>query len=338
MANMLDDWFDQFKCSASDSSRPARGRYDPVTGQTLFTAETKKAIRLAKENAKYLQDPLPLNQMHTVIPPNPNAAHQLNEHMFHRGESSLESFHLMLAHFGNCGMRTSLADNLNLTGTARHNLAARHKQRLTSLTQGSRKKIPDSFESIVSFFNHSELAHINSMATAARASPHDVPFKGVESLPADDGERFFSECITWLKGAKAKCDLTSRCFCQVCHTSTGPSQQQQQQMQPQKPTNEETQIQTVVQPERLPEHINNKPTAAKNNFIANSVHQVPNGEHPKQQVEMRPAKQPAQQQQQPQPWQYQMIQPHPLQSAPHPPWMGWGTLHQCHSSHPTHPG
>jgi len=164
------------------------------------------------------------------------------------------------------------------------------------------------------------------MALAAGASPHNVPFKGVELLPADNGERFFSEYITWLKGAKVKYDLASRCLCQVCHTSTGPSQQQQQQMQPQKPTNEETQTQTLVQPvqpERIPEHINNKPTADKNNFIANSVHQVPNGEHPKQQVEMRPAKQPAQQQQQSQPWQYQMIQPQ-LQSAPHPPWMGVG--------------
>lgn len=46
LCGMLDDWFDQFKCSATDpTSRPARGRYDPVTGETLFTAETKDAIK-----------------------------------------------------------------------------------------------------------------------------------------------------------------------------------------------------------------------------------------------------------------------------------------------------
>jgi len=41
MRSMLDDWFDRFKCSSSDSYQPAKGRYDPVTGDTLFSSETK---------------------------------------------------------------------------------------------------------------------------------------------------------------------------------------------------------------------------------------------------------------------------------------------------------
>jgi len=140
MCGMLDDWFDRFKCSASEGSRHARGRREPLAGAILFAGETKEAIRLAKANAKHLQDPLPLEQMCFVIQPNPNATHQLKECMSRRGESSLESFHSMLACFGNCGRRSSLIGNLNLTGTARHNLSMRHKLRLTSLTQGSRKK------------------------------------------------------------------------------------------------------------------------------------------------------------------------------------------------------
>ena len=124
MCGMLDDWFDQFKCSSSsDSSRPARGRKDPITGDTLFTSDTKGTVEECKKKSIHLQDPLPLDQMYNVIQPSPNAPHQLKEYLSRRGESCLESFHLMLAHFGNCGMLTSLADNLNLTGTARHNLA-----------------------------------------------------------------------------------------------------------------------------------------------------------------------------------------------------------------------
>ena len=234
---MLDAWFERFKCSASDGARPAGGRRDPFTGETLFTAETKDAIRMAKVNAKYLQDPLPLDQMYSVIQPNPNSPHGLKEYLSRRGESSLESFHLMLAHFGNCGMRTSLADNLNLTGTARHNLAIRHKYRLTTLTPGSRnKKIPAGFETIVSFFNHSELAHVNAIAADAGISPQNVPFENVEPLPADNGERYFSEYITWLNKSKQQYDQQSRCLCKICCTVTVRIDQRQQE-QPQQSTN-----------------------------------------------------------------------------------------------------
>ena len=115
---MLDDWFDRFKCSSNNSARPARGRLDPLTGNRLFTSETKEAIINCKDKATHLQDQLPLEKMYRVIRPSPNSPHGLNEYLSRRGESSLESFHLSLAHFANCGMKRSLADNLNLTGTA----------------------------------------------------------------------------------------------------------------------------------------------------------------------------------------------------------------------------
>ena len=128
MVAMLEDWFARYKCtSSSHETRPALGRLDPVTKQTLFTLETKDAWMNCKDKAEHLQDPLPLEEMYFVIPPNPNSTNGLNEYLSRRGESSLESFHLLLAHFANCGMRSSLADNLNLTGTARYNLGIRNK-------------------------------------------------------------------------------------------------------------------------------------------------------------------------------------------------------------------
>jgi len=108
----------------------------------------------------------------------------------------------MLAHFGNCGMRTSLADNLNLTGTARHNVSTRHKRRLLTLQNPERRKVPAMFETMVPFFNHTELHCVNQLAISAGASPQNVPFQRLETLPPDNGERFFSECLTWLRAGQ----------------------------------------------------------------------------------------------------------------------------------------
>ena len=100
LCSMLDEWFDRFKCTTSDSTRPARGRLDPFTGETLFTSETKAAVLNCKEKASFVQDLLPFEQMYEAIGPSPNSTHQLNEYISRRGESCLEAFHLMLAHFG----------------------------------------------------------------------------------------------------------------------------------------------------------------------------------------------------------------------------------------------
>jgi len=82
ICSMPDDWFANFKCTASDSSsRPARGRHDPVTGETLFTPETKDAVDKCKKKAIYLQDPLPLKDMYDTIETSPNSPRQLKEHL-----------------------------------------------------------------------------------------------------------------------------------------------------------------------------------------------------------------------------------------------------------------
>jgi len=170
MVQGLDDWFCHYKVSSSDPiNNPAGGRLDPIRQETLFTAETKNVVDNCKEKDQHLADPLPLQQMHDTILPNPNSTHQLTEHLSKRGESKLEAFHDRFAHFANCGMRDTLADNLNLAGTARHNLSIRHKRSLVSPNEKgrggggvlsdpeSRKKIPAGWDRVVPQFNHSEL-------------------------------------------------------------------------------------------------------------------------------------------------------------------------------------
>ena len=196
----LELWKDRFKCTKStELSAPAGGRRNPDTGETLFTPETKKAVQECQKKAKHLQDPLPLEEMYYTIAPHPKSKHQLPEYLSRRGESNLEAFHLLLAHFGNNGMRASLADNLMLTGTARYNLQIRHKLRLTKLAADdpSRNKMPAGWETVVPFFNHSEPAHVNQLAKDAGVQ--EVPFATVEELVADAGERFFSEHLTWMQ-------------------------------------------------------------------------------------------------------------------------------------------
>jgi len=197
----LDDWFCRYKVSSSDpENRPARGRLDPIRLEPLFTSDTRPAIDNCKLKAEFLSDPLPLEDMYDKILPNPNSKHQLIEYLSLRGESKLESFHDRFAHFANCGMRASLADNLNLAGTARYNMTIRHKRSMM-VSKGSQpqnpmsnpeyqKKIPAGFESVVPYFNHSELWHVNEIAATAGC---DIPFPHAEVLPEDNGERFFSD-------------------------------------------------------------------------------------------------------------------------------------------------
>ena len=103
-------------------------RPDPIHLVPLFAHETRDAIKNCCDKAQCAPDPLPMDQMHDIIPPNPNSKHQLTEHPFRRSESKIEAFHDCLSNFGNSGMRDSLADNLNLMGTARHNMSIRHKR------------------------------------------------------------------------------------------------------------------------------------------------------------------------------------------------------------------
>jgi len=225
MCDNLDQWFARFKCTASEGSSPALGRFDPVTGDSLFTPETKTAIANCKEKSMYLQDPLPLDQMYDVTLPNPNSPHGLKEHLSRRGESNLESFHLMLAHFGNTGMRETLADNLNLTGTARYNLQIRHKMRISRLTdENTRALTPAGWETIPDHFNHSELDYVNKLARSAGITQE--PFPNLETLQPDNGEKFFSRYLSWLQETRPSISNTDMCLCSMCSVPTPQIQTQ----------------------------------------------------------------------------------------------------------------
>jgi len=237
---MLDDWFCWYKVTSSNGSRPAQGRLDPNRLETLFTPDTKIAIENCKEKAQCIADPLPLEDMHHEVLPNPNSAHQLTEHLSKRGESKLEAFHDRFAHFANCGMRNTLADNLNLAGTARCNLSIQHKRSLSARLSGQkiienppnenpmsalsdpevRKKIPVGWDVVTPYFNHSELWYINNMAATAGCS---FPFPHAEALPLDNGEHFFSEYLTVtmpsLKGNCGPGEL-GECLCKLCSAPT----------------------------------------------------------------------------------------------------------------------
>ena len=115
-------------------------------------------------------------------------------------------------------MRESLADNLNLTGTARYNLTIRHKLELTRM--GRRANVPAAWESVVPFFNHSELAHVNQLAQKAGCC--QLPFQKVEKLVEDTGERFFSEYLRWMRAVKPKHDIRDMCCCVRCSPGSKP--------------------------------------------------------------------------------------------------------------------
>jgi len=224
IVQMLDDWFCKYKVTSSNPDKPGHGRLDPIRLVPLFTEETKPAVENCKQKAQYLTDPLPINEMYHEILPNPNASHRLSEFLSNRGESKLEAFHDRFSHFANCGMRESLADNLNLAGTARYNLSIRHVRSLASKNenpqvQEARKKIPAAWEKIVPFFNHSELWYVNNMAKSVGCQ---YPFPQAEVLVPDNGERFFSQYITiTLPSIRSiKPGPCGECLCSSCMTTT----------------------------------------------------------------------------------------------------------------------
>lgn len=169
----------------------------------------------------HLSDPMTLDEMYHAVPPNPNTTHKLPEYLSNRGESKLEAYHNRLANFANSGMRETLSDNLHLAGAARYNLAIRHKRRLLSpLTPkdpNSRRVIPAAWERVLPYFNHSELCHINGVAADVNCQ---VPFPEAETLPPDNGERFFSEYLTLVKPLFQKYNEFDECLCETCTMTT----------------------------------------------------------------------------------------------------------------------
>ena len=189
----MNNWHCRFKCTTSDPTRPAGGRLDPETNKPLFTPETKGALLELMNKVQYIEDPLPLEDMYDVIPPNKNAAHGLSVYLSRRGDSKLESYHCASAHFANTGMAEGLADDMNLQGTAHKNMDVRHKLALKKAAPDEREDIPAGWEETVSYYNHSELQYVNKLAADAGAK--DVPFLHAETLGQDTIELFFSKYL-----------------------------------------------------------------------------------------------------------------------------------------------
>jgi len=171
---------------------------------------------------------LPLEDMYDEVAPHPNSKHNLPEFLSKRGESKLESFHDRFAHFANCGMRETLASNLNLAGAARFNLSIRHKRSLLTpektrqnpiqKSDTDRKKIPAAWEKVIPYFNHSELSYVNEMANDVGCT---MPFPTAEPLPDDNGERFFSQYLKILKQIGDRRGEEGECLCDLC--GNGPT-------------------------------------------------------------------------------------------------------------------
>ncbi len=218
----LEVWWNKYKCKESEGAPPAEGKKDPKTNQTLFLEGAKDVLKEAKTNAKYLQDPKDV-EMYREIKPNQNSTHKLSIWISQRGESTLESFHNMLAHFANTGMSKCLADVLNLCGTARFNMKIRLKIRIAE-SNARNSNMPSHWETVVSYFNHCELKHINALAVELGLEP---PFDYVEDLPDDTHERFFSEYLDILKEIRHKFPIqqqdTRCCICDRC--SNDPEQE-----------------------------------------------------------------------------------------------------------------
>ena len=231
----LDDWFCKHKVTSSDDTRPAGGRLDPVRMVTLFAADTKSAVANCKLKAQCLSDPLPLAEMCDEVLPNPNSKHQLSEFLSKRGESKLESFHDRFAHFANCGMRDTLADSLNLAGTARFNLSIRHKrsfltpknpcENTENVNLINRKKMPAGWEKVVPFYNQTELWYVNN---AAQKVGCPLPFPAAEQLQPDNGERFFSQHMETLKQIGSSRGENDECLCDLCNNATTAASSMQQ--------------------------------------------------------------------------------------------------------------
>ena len=237
MVSNLERWFNKYKCKASPGQAEAGGKYDDRTGQTLFTSETKAAVKNCQKNAKYLQDTLPIEEIYTEVKAGPNSKHGLSEWISLRGESKLESWHDNVTHFGNSGMNSELSDCLNLCGTARYNLSIRHRLAAAQAkADPDKQKKPVVWQTVVSYQNHTELKYINDLAKKAGAE--NLPFEDVEVLPEDNGELFFSEYLEKKDVVKNHPNQeTDHCPCAKCNgTQKSPPQQEPQAPALQEPT------------------------------------------------------------------------------------------------------
>jgi len=81
----------------------------------------------------------------------------------------------------------------------------------------TRMVIPTAWERVLPYFNHSELCHVNKIAADVNCR---VPFPEAETLPPDNGERFFSKYLTTVKPLTQKYNDMDECICESCTMAT----------------------------------------------------------------------------------------------------------------------
>ena len=213
----LDKWFVDYKCQESEGQEKARGRRDPVRNETLFTSSTKDALLNCKKACEYIQDVRPIQEMYNEVETSKKDEHGCISYTSKRGESTLESFHDRVAHFANGGMRPSLADILNLRGTAQYNRTVRHKRKAID---GPKTNRPAGWRPHVDYFDHCDLDVVNKLATDVGLS---APFPDTEKLGEYTGEKFFSEYLVeqkWRNASYPPHRLNDRCQCPACASNS----------------------------------------------------------------------------------------------------------------------
>lgn len=179
----------------------------------VFTEETVNSIQEQVKNLTYVCDP-PGIALYREVKAGPNSRHGLSQWVSLRMESQLEKSHHLLAHYGNSGMGTPLADALILRGITETNTRVRHNYRKTN------EAFPSHFDHVPLFWDESELDSINQMLQDASLDP---VFEGVKKLPADNGEVFLSEYFheqqqrNRLFGSRVT-PQANMCSCPCCHS------------------------------------------------------------------------------------------------------------------------
>jgi hypothetical protein len=190
-------------------------------GYSVFLPGARDAFRNGLETVKHVPDASP--DMYKKIEATPFSKHGLCKWIAEKGESSLEKFHHLLAHFANMGMRRILSDSLGLRGTARYNLKLDWKWTAISERPKENGFLLSCFRDIPCFYDHSALAVIN--ARARRCGSMRDRHTGLNVLPKDNGEEFFSEYLLAQRERNkvfGQHATNSRCQCNKCAANPVP--------------------------------------------------------------------------------------------------------------------
>jgi hypothetical protein len=199
--------------------------HDETIGEDLFTSDTEGAVVEQVRNAEWVTDKVSKDELYIEVAPGMRSQTKLPIYIGRRGaESKLEKGHHAIAHFANGGMRRSLADFLGMAGVAYYNRKIRYRAHVARLDPCERAKIPSAFHRAPQYTNHLRLSLINEAGKAAGLS--DDIHGYAETLPPDNGERFFSEYFFQQvereeNGAQYE-RVTNRCLCTDCGKIRNP--------------------------------------------------------------------------------------------------------------------